>query len=50
MKKGDEVYFFNSKKELKRGIIIRKEKGGFVIKTGNGIYRRKFSNIGKVRK
>ena len=48
MKRGDEVYFFNSNRILTKGIIIRYEKGVYFINSGKRIYRRHAVAIGKV--
>ena len=47
MKKGEEVYFFDNKRNLRTGIIIRKDDGVYTINDGKRNYRRRLSGLGK---
>lgn len=47
MKQGEEVYFFDNRRNLRTGIIIRHEKGIYKIKCGKRMYKRRLSGLGK---
>ena len=47
MKKGDEVYFFDSKRELDSGVIVGNRLGIYTINNGKRNYQRKLSQIGR---
>ena len=49
MKAGEIVYFFNSKRELDTGMVLRCNKGVYVINNGKRLYKRTIREIGRNR-
>lgn len=47
MKNGEEVYFFDGKRSLRMGILLRHSGGVYVINDGKRLYRRKLTQIGR---
>lgn len=47
MKRGEEVYFFDSKRSLRTGVIVRHNKGVYVINDGRRLFRRRITQIGR---
>lgn len=48
MKRGEEVYFFDSKRSLRTGILLRRDKGVYVINDGKRLFRRRLYGIGRI--
>lgn len=48
MRKGEEVYFFDCKRTLKRGFILRNDKGMYTIRSGRKNYKRRIGGIGRI--
>lgn len=48
MRKGQEVYFFDCKRTLKRGIILRNDRGLYTIRSDRKNYKRRIGGIGRV--
>lgn len=47
VKRGDEVWFFNARHELKTAQILRKEDGIYIIRDKTGtLHKRKLCQIG----
>ena len=47
MKKGEEVYFFDAKRLLRTGIVLRNSKGIYTIRDGKKIIKRRISQVGR---